>query len=183
MDPTRPRPPHERHKAEKTPEKAAAPQRDLGTLGDRLRRLAASEMALYLKTKAAHWTVTGPHFRDLHLMLDENADLSIEAVDQIAERCAQLDVLPPLGLQDVEKLTVVADRDGQSLSNREMLEAIVADTDKLVELFRQAVREADGQDDAASVDMLSKIVRKHEFRGWFIRRTITKIDGIEKPAI
>ncbi|HVY62069.1 MAG TPA: DNA starvation/stationary phase protection protein [Planctomycetota bacterium] len=142
-----------------------------------LRRLAASEIAFYVKVKAAHWTVFGPFFREIHFLLDDIAKVSIGAIDDVAERISQIGGVPPLGIADVSGLSVVKDRSAVKLSNREALEAILADMGALVAMYREATAVADENKDAATVDTLSKIVVGHEKYGWFLRETLVREGG------
>lgn len=167
-NPTRPRHAH----AAKTEERVAEGRK----MGAELRRIAASELAFYVKTKAAHWTVTGPLFRELHHMLEDQAEVAKDAADDVAERAVQLGVKPAINFSEIAAASIVKDRPSGDPSNREMLEALEVDQTTLGDEIRSAVIAAEEAGDAATVDLLSQIVRKHEKANWYLRQTLAR-DG------
>jgi starvation-inducible DNA-binding protein len=148
---------------------------DRGTrVGEMLQRLAASNLSLYYKTKAAHWTVVGPHFWEVHRLLDKLAKVFFEAVDPLAERTVQIGEVPPLRLADVIKLSDVKDRNGVALDNRPALEALNDDCDRLSELYREAAKVTDEAEDPGTNNLITDLLEDHDEVAWFLRQTLKK---------
>ena len=80
-------------------------------LAEALNRLVADNFALYLKTKNFHWHVSGPHFRDYHLLFDEQADQIFASIDDLAERVRKLGARTVHSIGEIAKLKTVADND------------------------------------------------------------------------
>lgn len=138
-----------------------------------LSRLAATNLVLYYKVKAAHWTVSGPLFWQIHKLLDRIAGVAFEAIDPLAERTRQIDFLPPLTLAEAKKLSIVEERAKDTLGNREMLEAIDGDMARASEAYRQAALET-AEEDPGSNNLIGDLLDKHDSVAWFLRETLVK---------
>src|ERR1700758_3843006 len=94
---------------------------------DELRKLLADVFALYLKTKNFHWHMSGPHFRDYHLLLDEHSEQIFAMTDDIAERARKIGGTTLRSISDISRHQRLKDSDEESLSPKEMLEETRSD--------------------------------------------------------
>ncbi|HVF94971.1 MAG TPA: DNA starvation/stationary phase protection protein, partial [Sphingomonas sp.] len=106
------------------------------TVADALNASLADCYALYLKTKNFHWHVSGPHFRDYHLMLDDQATQILGVTDAIAERVRKTGNLTLRSIGDVSRRQTIADNDADFVDPYAMLAELREDNLKLVEAFR-----------------------------------------------
>src|SRR5271154_7163451 len=97
-------------------------------ISDALRPLLADVFSLYLKTKNFHWHITGHHFRDYHLMLDEHADQIFAMTDEIAERARKIGGTTIRSIGDVAKLQRLKDNNSESVAPLEMMQELCADS-------------------------------------------------------
>jgi len=111
---------------------------DTRTVADALNRVLADSYALYLKTKNFHWHVSGPHFRDYHLMLDEQATQILATTDLIAERVRKTGNTTLRSIGDIARRQTIADNDKDFVSAADMLKELRDDNLKLVEALREA---------------------------------------------
>ncbi len=135
-----------------------------------LKPILIDTYALGAKTQAFHWNVTGPNFRDLHLMFEEQyADL-FEAVDSIAERIRALGAWPPTGIRTYARATSIADPE-PAMDARAMLDALVVDHTRLAERLKKSIAWALADSDDATADLLVTRVFKHEKHIWMMNST------------
>src|SRR5262245_19467740 len=142
---------------------------DVKAVSEALNRLLADSYALYLKTKNFHWHVSGPHFRDYHLMFDEQAAEMLGATDDMAERVRKLGgtTLRPIG--HVARLqTVIEDNDADFVPPGAMLRELMEDNKKVAEAMRKAHEIADEHDDLATASLLENWIDQTEKRTWFL---------------
>src|ERR1700728_2655271 len=121
--------------------KALATPTDLSRDGveeicEELRKLLADVFALYLKTKNFHWHMTGRHFRDYHLLLDEHADQIFAMTDDIAERARKMGGTTLRSIGDVSKHQRLKDNNEENVSPKDMLSELLADNQALTRYFR-----------------------------------------------
>ena len=133
-----------------------------------LNRLVADAFALYLKTKNFHWHVSGPHFRDYHLMLDEQADQIFAAIDPLAERVRKLGERTILGVAHVVELTSVQENSADFVAPGEMLRILMDDNKAMAAAMRKAHGICDDNDDPASASLLEIYIDETERRTWFL---------------
>jgi starvation-inducible DNA-binding protein len=172
----------------KSPEKAAAPavaKPSRGTAGaldtptdlsqgaiagvsEALNGVLADAFALYLKTKNFHWHVSGPHFRDYHLMFEEQAAEIIGVTDEIAERVRKIGGTTLRSIGHIGKLQRLADNDAPFVSAADMLRELIADNKAMVTSLRAAHDVADEHDDVATESLLENIIDATEKRVWFL---------------
>src|SRR5919108_2776012 len=112
--------------------------------------ILADAFALYVKTKNYHWHISGPHFRDYHLLLDEQADQIFEITDVLAERCRKLGRPTLHSIGEVGRLQRVADDDRAFVEPREMLAGLMAENHALAERMRSAHQVCEEGGDVAS---------------------------------
>src|SRR6266581_2161262 len=103
-----------------------------------LNKLLADTFALYLKTKNFHWHMSGPHFRDYHLMLDEHSDQIFATTDPLAERVRKLGGRTLHSIGEVARLSRIKDNDKEFVSPLDMLRELLADNRSVVEAMRHA---------------------------------------------
>lgn len=137
-----------------------------------LNGLLADHLALYFKTKNFHWHVTGPRFRDLHLLFDEQAVEIQGQIDAIAERVRKNDAKTLTSIGAVAKHTQVADQDDSELSPEAMLTELRDDNARLVERLKGLKDHADKAGDNATDGLLDDWTDMAEERVWFLNSTL-----------
>src|SRR6202041_494914 len=115
-----------------------------------LRRLLADTFALYLKTKNFHWHMTGPHFRDYHLLLDEQAEQIFAMTDDIAERARKIGGTTLHSIGEIAREQRVKDNNDESVAPKEMLAELSADNQALTRYFRAAHETCDKYNEVAT---------------------------------
>jgi starvation-inducible DNA-binding protein len=140
---------------------------------DALNIVLADSFALYFKTKNFHWHVTGPHFREYHLLLDEQATQILAATDLIAERVRKLGGTTLRSIGHISRMSEIADNDAENLNARAMLEELHADTLTLIAALKTAKRLADETGDNASSGMIDAWTDEAEQRAWFISASLS----------
>jgi starvation-inducible DNA-binding protein len=133
-----------------------------------LNPLVADSFALYLKTKNFHWHVSGRHFRDYHLLLDEQADGIFAGIDQLAERVRKIGGTTLRSIGHVAKLQTVADNDEDYVPPRDMLRELMQDNKTFAAALREAHEIADDHDDVATTSLLENFIDATERRTWFL---------------
>lgn len=135
---------------------------------DALNAVLADSFALYLKTKNFHWHVSGPHFRDYHLLLDDQATQILATTDIIAERVRKTggDTLRSIG--DISRRQRIRDNDAASVSAADMLAELRADNLALVEAFKDVKDIVDAARDNATSGIVDQWTDEAEQRAWFL---------------
>jgi starvation-inducible DNA-binding protein len=130
--------------------------------------LLADVFALYLKTKNFHWHMSGPHFRDYHLLLDEQANQVFAMVDAVAERCRKIGGQTIRSVGEVARRQRLKDSDVQELSPGAMLSELRADNVRLREFMLHAYALCERHEDVASASALENWIDEAEKRIWFL---------------
>lgn len=130
--------------------------------------LLADTFALYLKTKNFHWHVSGPHFRDYHLMLDEQAAEILATTDDIAERVRKIGGTTIRSIGHVARLQRVLDNDADFVAPHEMLAELRQDNLDHVKRLREVHDLADEHDDVATESLIENWIDAAEKRAWFL---------------
>ena len=138
------------------------------TVADALNGILADTFALYLKTKNFHWHVSGPHFRDYHLMLDDQATQILATTDQIAERVRKTGNTTLRSIGDIARRQTIKDNDAAFVPATDMLAELREDNLKLVELLREAKDIVDEAKDNATSGILDDWTDQAEERAWFL---------------
>lgn len=138
------------------------------TVAQALNGILADSFALYLKTKNFHWHVSGPHFRDYHLMLDEQAAQIFAGTDDIAERVRKTGNTTLRSIGDIARHQTLADNDAEFVAPGAMLNELRDDNLKLVEALREAKDIADTARDNATSAMIDDWTDQAERRAWFL---------------
>jgi starvation-inducible DNA-binding protein len=130
--------------------------------------LGADVLALWMKTKNFHWHVSGPHFRDYHLMLDEQSDEIYAMVDPIAERARKLGGNALRSIGQVKKLQRVLDNDADYVTPQDMLAELREDNQTLTRNMRVLHEVCDEHNDVATASLLENWIDETEKRAWFL---------------
>ena len=141
---------------------------DARSVADALNASLADSFALYLKTKNFHWHVSGPHFRDYHLMLDDQAAQILGITDDIAERVRKIGATTLRSIGDIARRQTVADNDRDFVPAADMLAELREDKLKLVEQFREVKAAAESAGDNATSGIVDEWTDQAEERAWFL---------------
>ncbi|HEY3052947.1 MAG TPA: DNA starvation/stationary phase protection protein [Thermoanaerobaculia bacterium] len=133
-----------------------------------LNALLADFFALYLKTKNFHWHVSGPHFRDYHLLLDEQADQIYATTDPIAERVRKLGGTTLHSIGHIGRLQRVSDNDADYITPLDMLAELREDNARLADRMRETHDVCDEHGDVATASLLEVWIDEAERRAWFL---------------
>lgn len=144
--------------------------KDREKVAEALSHLLADSYTLYLQTHNFHWNVTGPQFRELHLMFEEHYVELAAAVDDIAERIRTLDVPAPGTYKAFASLSSIAEVDGVP-SGTEMVDLLTSGHETVVKTCRKVLKVAQDADDESTVALASDRMRVHEKTAWMLRAT------------
>ena len=133
-----------------------------------LNGLLATSYALYLKTKNFHWHLSGPHFRDYHLLLDEQAGQIFAATDDVAERVRKIGGTTLRSIGHVGRLQRVLDNDADFVTPADMLAELREDNAQLAARMRETHALCDEHGDVASASLLENWIDEAERRTWFL---------------
>lgn len=128
----------------------------------------ADVFALYLKTKNFHWHMSGPHFRDYHLLLDEHADQIFAMTDPIAERIRKIGGLTIRSIGHVARVQRVLDNDADYVEAEDMLAELLEDNKTLTARLREAHGVCEEHNDVATASLIESWVDETERRTWFL---------------
>jgi starvation-inducible DNA-binding protein len=130
--------------------------------------LLADVFALYLKTKNFHWHVSGPHFRDYHLLLDDHADQIFATTDDIAERVRKIGGMTLRSIGHVSRLKRLLDNDADYVTPMDMLAELRDDNRQLTASMRETHDLCDEYGDVATASLLENWIDEAERRSWFL---------------
>jgi starvation-inducible DNA-binding protein len=133
-----------------------------------LNGILADAFALYLKTKNFHWHVSGPHFRDYHLLFDEQAADILGTTDEIAERVRKIGGTTLRSIAHISKLQSLEDNEEAFVPAREMLRELMNDNKAVTKTMREAHDIADKHEDVATASLLENFIDAAEKRTWFL---------------
>jgi starvation-inducible DNA-binding protein len=128
----------------------------------------ADVFALYVKTKNFHWHMSGPHFRDYHLLLDEQADQIYAMTDPIAERIRKTGGTTLRSIGHIARLQRIKDNDAQYVEARDMLAELREDNQSLTARLREVHEVVDELHDIATASLLENWIDETERRSWFL---------------
>src|SRR3954467_15345257 len=130
--------------------------------------ILADVFALYLKTKNFHWHMSGPHFRDYHLLLDEHGDQLFAMTDPIAERIRKIGGSTIKSIGEISRLQRVLDNDAEYVDPEDMLTELCEDNKTLVARLRETHNVCDEFRDVATASLLEVWIDETERRTWFL---------------
>lgn len=156
-------------------DKTATPT-DLGgdaveEISSNLRRLLADVFALYVKTKNFHWHMSGQHFRDYHLLLDEQATQIFAMTDDIAERARKIGGTTIHSISDIAKNQRLKDNNKEGVSPQEMIRELSDDNQQLTRSLRATHEICDRHNDVATASLIEVWIDESERRTWFLAET------------
>jgi starvation-inducible DNA-binding protein len=131
----------------------------------------ADVFALYLKTKNFHWHVSGPHFRDYHLLLDEHAGQIFAMTDDIAERVRKIGGTTVRSIGQVSRLQRLSDNDAEYVDPLDMLAELREDNQALLAAMRETHDLCSEENDVATTSLLETWIDETERRIWFLFET------------
>ncbi len=137
-------------------------------LAAKLNVILADAFALYLKTKNFHWHVSGPHFRDYHLLLDEQSEQIFATTDEVAERVRKIGGTTLRSIGHIAKLQSIEDNDADFVAAEEMLRELMNDNKTIAASMRECHELADKHEDAATAGLLENFIDETERRTWFL---------------
>ena len=164
-------------KQAKNPTRKAAPQLSTQTdlsnnaipeIAEALNGLVADSYALYTKTKNFHWHVSGPHFRDYHLLFDEQATEIFATVDELAERVRKLGAKTVHSIGEIARLQTIKDNDKDYVAPKDMLIELMNDNKLVIRRMRAAHEIADRHEDVATASILENVIDAADKRNWFL---------------
>ncbi|HUW73736.1 MAG TPA: DNA starvation/stationary phase protection protein [Methyloceanibacter sp.] len=138
--------------------------------------LLADMFALYMKTKNFHWHVSGPHFRGLHLMFDEQAEQIFATTDEIAERVRKIGGLTLHSVGDIARLQRIPDNDADYVDPLDMVGELRSDNQALIASLRETHDLCDEENDVATASLLENWIDQAERRVWFLFETSRRGD-------
>jgi starvation-inducible DNA-binding protein len=133
-----------------------------------LNTLLADAFALYLKTKNFHWHISGRHFRDYHLLLDEHADQLFAMTDDIAERVRKIGGITLRSIGEIGRKQRLSDNNADYVESQDMLAELREDNQRCIASMREAHDLCDEHKDVATASLLENFIDEAEKRVWFL---------------
>lgn len=130
--------------------------------------LIADALALFVKTKNFHWHLSGSHFRDYHLLFDEQADSILESVDVLAERIRRIGGTTIRSISHIGQLQTIRDDNDEFVPPEQMIERLLEDNRHIAEVERTAIRTCDEHRDTPTGNLLQEVLDQTEKRIWFL---------------
>ena len=140
-----------------------------------LRQLLADVFSLYLKTKNFHWHMAGRHFRDYHLLLDEQAGQILAMTDDIAERARKIGATTLKSIGDIARHQRLQDNDDDQVPAEKMLWELRNDNAQLTQFLRAAHEICAGHNDVATTSMIEVWIDETERRTWFLTEIVNEM--------
>jgi starvation-inducible DNA-binding protein len=140
-----------------------------------LRELLADVFTLYLKTKNFHWHMSGPHFRDYHLLLDEHGDQLFAMTDEIAERGRKIGGITLHSISDISAHQRLADNNKDSVSPEDMLAELLEDSRRLTGFLRTTHELCGRYNDVATTSLIEVWIDQTERRTWFLAEIVGRM--------
>jgi starvation-inducible DNA-binding protein len=137
-----------------------------------LRKLLADVFALYVKTKNFHWHMSGAHFRDYHLLLDEHGTQIFAMTDDIAERARKIGETTIRSVSDISKHQRLKDNNAEGVPPEDMLAELRADNQELTRNLRSAHELCEKHNDVATASLIENWIDETERRTWFLSEII-----------
>jgi starvation-inducible DNA-binding protein len=147
-------------------------QDGVAAIATELRHLLADVFALYVKTKNFHWHMSGPHFRDYHLLLDDQADQIFAMTDDIAERARKIGGTSLRSIADIATHQRIPDNDADFVDAHDMLSELAKDNQQLSRLLRSAHALCDQHNDVATASLIENWIDETERRTWFLSEAV-----------
>ena len=133
-----------------------------------LEGLLADTFGLYMKTKNFHWHMSGPHFRDYHILLDEQSDQIFAMTDPMAERARKLGGTTLRSIGHIARLQRIAENDAEFVTPGDMIAELASDNRQLLVFLRATHSVAEEHNDVATTSLLEVWIDETERRAWFL---------------
>jgi len=169
---TYPAPPELSTPTDLTPEQAKA-------VTDAVNPIIADAFALYAKTKNFHWHLSGPRFRDLHLLFDKQATQILESIDPMVERIRKIGGTSIRSLSHVGTLQTIHDDNDEFVAPQEMVHRLLLDNRHIAQQIRAAAEVADDNKDIATSNLLETFLDDAERRTWFLFEIIQNAEAVK----
>lgn len=153
------------------------PEKAVTSVAEALNGLVCDAFTLYVKTKNFHWHLSGPHFRDYHLLLDEQADQIFASIDPLAERVRKIGASTVRSIGQIKRDARIGDNDADFVGPLDMLAELLADNKAMAKAMRDAHGVCDDADDVASASLLEEFIDQTERRTWFLFETTRAADN------
>ena len=137
-----------------------------------LRQLLADVFALYVKTKNFHWHMSGHHFRDYHLLLDEHSEQIFAMTDDIAERARKIGGATLRSISDISGHQRLKDNNEESVTPKDMLAELSADNQQLTRFLRSTHEVCEKHNDVATASLIESWIDETERRTWFLSEVV-----------
>jgi starvation-inducible DNA-binding protein len=137
-------------------------------ISDALGQILADVFALYVKTKNFHWHMSGPHFRDYHLLLDKQSEQIFDMTDELAERARKIGGTTLHSIGEIATLQRIKDNDRAFVAPEEMIAELAADNQGLTRSLRAAHEVCEEHKDIATASLIENWVNETERRTWFL---------------
>jgi starvation-inducible DNA-binding protein len=137
-------------------------------IADAVNPLIADAFALYVKTKSFHWHLSGPRFRDYHLLFDEHAAVILDSIDVLAERVRKIGGLTLRSIGHISQLQKIPDDNDTYVPAMEMIRRLLEDNRQMAERQRAAIEVCDNHRDTPTGNLLQEILDQTERRIWFL---------------
>jgi starvation-inducible DNA-binding protein len=141
-----------------------------------LRKLLADVFGLYVKTKNFHWHMSGRHFRDYHLLLDEQSDQIFAMTDDIAERARKIGGTTIHSIGEIGKNQRLSDNGQEYVAPKEMLAELLEDNKKLTKYMRATHEVCEKHNDVATASLIEVWIDQTERRSWFLFESVQEIE-------
>jgi starvation-inducible DNA-binding protein len=150
-------------------------EKDRLDIAESINPIIADAFALYVKTKNFHWHLASAHFRDYHLLFDEQADQIFAMIDTLAERIRKLGGTTIRSIGHISRLQTIEDSDEAFLDANQMLQQLLEDNKNFAASMRAAHKVCDDANDCATTSILEIFIDETERRTWFLFETL---DGL-----
>ncbi len=141
-------------------------------ISDALRKLLADVFTLYVKTKNFHWHMSGKHFRDYHLLLDEHATQIFAMTDDVAERARKIGATTLHSISDISRHQRLKDNNAEFVAPQDMLVELRGDNQQLTRELRSTHELCEKQNDVATASLIENWIDETERRTWFLSEII-----------
>jgi starvation-inducible DNA-binding protein len=141
--------------------------------------LIADAFALYVKTKNFHWHLSGSHFRDYHLLFDEQAEVMFASIDIMAERVRRIGGTTIRSISHISQLQTIEDDNNDFVPAGEMVKRLMEDNGHMAKMIREAIAVCDKNRDSATSNALQEILDETERRKWFLFEVMQGVNNTD----
>ncbi len=150
---------------------------EVAAVAEAVNPLIADAFAAYVKTKNYHWHLSGPHFRDYHLLFDEQAESIFLSIDILAERMRKIGATSIRSIGGIAKLQAIPDDDEEFVPPEIMVQRLLADNAGMAKRMRAAIEICDDNRDTPTGNLLQEILDQTERRTWFLSMIAVREEG------